>query len=557
MEISTDNKFEESLQPEQTNKFDKLRMLKIIGITATSLILITTVFLIGYFQFGWFQKSQDNVISSVYRPYQVLLFNEFKTISTAIDTKNGKESVDQVIKTDFLVVINSKTKLNYFGVIDYLYNATIVIMKTKANDKVVGGLDLTEQEESEIYFNNPEKQIEHPLAKFSFYENGTLANIYLVKDNKEFYATHLVDLIEQIIPRISKKIYNKKNKKVEFTYDEDNEHSTEKTISEDHQQKEFVDKYSKIAFKGSQVNKKIKRKINNDTIEQVKTESELNLISKKPEENEKDKFYDIGLNGYSIKVNSDLAILENKIDKKLIEKIDSISKKFKYEESQKLLEELSKKEMGQISKIIEKAENTEKENSVRSLENNVEEVYDLTSINVLGKKIDFKYLISYVNGKSLLTFRAIIGKVVVQVNSASTSATSSLRGGISTQLCNIPFTLGIPLTFTLNAVGDYHYNFVFQTSYKKENTAVSVAGTLNAKLDGSLSTKAPFISLELGASGKILELTGNKRLDLFSRKISGSMKATTGPFSLFVDVKVEKKTYHKDLIQMGTISKNF
>ena len=96
-------------------------------------------------------------------------------------------------------------------------------MKTKANDKVVGGLDLTEQEESEIYFNNPEKQIEHPLAKFLFYENGTLANIYLVKDNKEFYATHLVDLIEQIIPRISKKIYNKKNKKVEFTYDEDNE----------------------------------------------------------------------------------------------------------------------------------------------------------------------------------------------------------------------------------------------------------------------------------------------------------------------------------------------
>jgi hypothetical protein len=200
-------------------------------------------------------------------------------------------------------------------------------LKTKSNDQIVGGLNLTEDEEAEKFFNNPEND-GHPMAKFAFYENGTLVDIYLSNDTNQFYASSMVDLIEHIIPKISKKVFNQENKDVEYKFDEE-----ENTLHEKHFGKEFVDKYSKISFKGSQINKKITRMINNNTINQITSESELNLVSDK--DKDKENFLNIGLDGYTIKINSDLNIVENKDDKKLIKKIEKMSKEFNFEESQK------------------------------------------------------------------------------------------------------------------------------------------------------------------------------------------------------------------------------
>ena len=78
---------------------------------SAGVIIITIVFLVGYFQFGWFQKPQDNIIANTYHPNQVLLFNEYKTISTEVSTDSGKEVVDQDIKTDFMVGHQFKNKI--------------------------------------------------------------------------------------------------------------------------------------------------------------------------------------------------------------------------------------------------------------------------------------------------------------------------------------------------------------------------------------------------------------------------------------------------------------
>ena len=317
MEDIIESKNEEIIEaPAQKN----MNKIKIFALISAGFVIITTVFLVGYFQFGWFQKPQDNIIANTYHQNQVLLFNEFKTISTEISTESGKEVVDQDIKTDFMVVINSKTKLNYFGEIDNLYNATLVILKTKSNDQVVGGLNLTEDEEAEKFFNNPEND-GHPIAKFAFYENGTLVDIFLSNDTNQFYASLMVDLIEHIIPKISKKVFNQTNEDVEYKFDEE-----ENKLHEKHLGKEFVDKYSKISFKGSQINKKITRMINNNTINQITSESELNLVSDK--DKDKENFLNLGLDGYTIKINSDLNIVENKDDKELIKKIEKMLKEF-------------------------------------------------------------------------------------------------------------------------------------------------------------------------------------------------------------------------------------
>jgi hypothetical protein len=136
-----------------------------------------------------------------------------------MNTLEGKEVVDQKIKTDFLVMINSKKKLNYFGEIDNLYKASLVILKTGL-DEEVDELNLLDEKELENIVNNPDK-FEYPIAKFSFYENGTLADIYIAKNTNQFYASSMVDIIEEITPRISKKLYNKEQNGVEFSFDEE------------------------------------------------------------------------------------------------------------------------------------------------------------------------------------------------------------------------------------------------------------------------------------------------------------------------------------------------
>lgn len=555
---SIESKKEEIIEIEPERKLNKKNILKISILLVSSLIIITTIFLIGYTKFGWFQKSQDNIISNIYHQDQVLLFNEFKTITTAIETQNGKENIEQTLDTDFIVTINSKTKLNYFGIIDYLYNATILITKVKSNDKVVNKLNIINKEETENFIVDP--NIEHPLAKFSFFENGTLAEIYLVNTTSQYYASSLVDLIEQIIPKISREFYNntQKIKNVEYEYDEENENPERKTISEKHQNKEFVDRYSKISFKGSQIKKRIKRKIFNDTLDQVTSESELNLISNK-KENNNNGFYDIGLDGFSIKINSDLNMVDNNNDKNLIKIIENLSKNFEYEESQKLLEELSNNQMDELSKIIKEGEKNEniKNNNIRKLSDSIDQTYDLISINILGKQVNFKYTISYNNGQAEHSLHAVVGNVDVKVSTAAMSITGHLSGGISVPLCTIPFTLGIPLKFTLKASGNYDYSFVFTTNYKKEKNYLSVSGTLNAKLDGSLSTSSPFLSLSVGTQGTVVGLSGNKNLDIYNRKFTGTLKLSTGPVSLYVDVKLTKQSYHKILYTSGYLTKSF
>jgi len=150
--------------------------------------------------------------------------------------------------------------------------------------------------------------------------------------------------LKKLFQEFTKKLYNKEINGVKFLFDEKKDE-----IIEDHKEKEFIDKYSKIGFKGSKINKKITRKVSKDSINQATNETQLNLISEKPEN---DDFYDIGLDELSIKINSDLKMVENKDDKELIKKIELIREKLDYEERRKLFEKFVEKEMGNLKNIV-------------------------------------------------------------------------------------------------------------------------------------------------------------------------------------------------------------
>ena len=528
IECINENIIEEELIQERKKVNKKL----VIGLTVASLITITvlTTFLVGYFKFEWFQKRQDNVIQNTYHKGQVLIFNEVKTLTTEMKTVEGKKVVDHKFKTDFLVMINSKKKLNYFGEIDNMYNATLVILKMDTADQEVGGLNLLDEEKLEKIVKNPE-QFEHPIAKFAFYENGTLVDIYLAKDTTRFYASSMVDLIEEIIPRISKSLYNKEQNGVEFVFDEEKEE-----IVEDHKDKEFTDKYSKIGFKGSKINKKITRKVSKDAINQVTIETQLDLNSDKPENDE--GFYDIGLDGYTFKINSNLNICENKDDKELIGKIELIIEKLDYEESQKLLEQFAENEMGDLKKFVKETENSnedededkDEETDKKQLRNLAEKT--LTTIDVLGKKVEFKLVTTFSKNKASFALKAVSGGATFLLSSESFTGTYKRGNKASFTLITVPFWVGpVPLKFTLKAVAGYEVkaSFTLSTSQSK----VELSGSIYGSLDGSIEFDIALISAGLGIDARLLTLTLSQTYNINSGQFSSSSSATIGPVTIY------------------------
>ena len=109
IESINENIIEEELIQEKKKVNKKL----IIGLVVAGLVAVTvlTTFLVGYFKFDWFQTKQDNVIDNTYHKGQVLVFDEVKTLITEAKSPENRESLDQIIKTRFLVIVNSKKNI--------------------------------------------------------------------------------------------------------------------------------------------------------------------------------------------------------------------------------------------------------------------------------------------------------------------------------------------------------------------------------------------------------------------------------------------------------------
>ena len=321
----------------------------------SSFIILITIFFVLYFKFGLFQYKQDNITENFYQPNQIMFFSEEKNVNTTIVSKNETEINYRKLFNHFLVSINSKTRLNYFGVIDYLYNATIIILQAKIDDIIVIGYNYTDinDEFTSDYLLNPQNAI---ISTFSFYENGTLGEIYLIENTTDYFASIIIDLIEQLIPRISTNLYKNKNEKIEFIYDFDNkdENNSIINITENHFEKTFKDKYSNISFNESKATKIIKRRINNDTIEEVICDSNLVLTSGNKTNKSKENYMDFGLESYNVRIISYLNLTSKIKDEKLNDIIKLIIKNLNFIESHNYFEYLGKKNNNYYNKEDEK-----------------------------------------------------------------------------------------------------------------------------------------------------------------------------------------------------------
>jgi len=95
------------------------------------------------------------------------------------------EEKDQVIETNFLViqtdreeVITDSQKLKF----DYLNNATLIILDSKASiedvETKLNSFNIFDEEVLSEFESNPNGK-KYPIAKFAFFDNGTVLEINL------------------------------------------------------------------------------------------------------------------------------------------------------------------------------------------------------------------------------------------------------------------------------------------------------------------------------------------------------------------------------------------
>ena len=270
--VSLENR---EILPSKNNSKVKLT----IAIISTVLILAAaTTLLIGYFKFDWFKNEIYKVNANLTREVnQANFFSENKKINTRIAlTKDNYEEQTYEVNTDFMIYLKDKTELENK---DYLYSASIVILKskmtTKGEEYELPSFDIKDEKKKKEFEANPNGSKYH-IGYFTFYENGTIADVQFPESADEYNIETLKELIEKVIPKLS---HNRTDDNTNGLNIKTRTDRKKKTLIEEEKPKQYH------SFKGSKFSKYTERDFEYDRITGIRTNTDIYLQSI-PQKNE-------------------------------------------------------------------------------------------------------------------------------------------------------------------------------------------------------------------------------------------------------------------------------
>ena len=250
-----------------------------IAITSTIIILVAaTTLIIGYFKFDWFKQEIYKVDANITREVnKANYFTETKKINTKIAiTEDEYEEQEYLLKSNFIVYLKEKTELKES---DNLYSASIVILRSVMTTKDVvynlPSFDINDENQVKD-FEASQNGTKYPIADFSFYENGTISDVEFPKLIDEYNSQTLKGLIENVIPKLSRNRTEDNNNGLNIKTRTDRK---KKTLIEEEKPKQYY------VFKGSKFSRSVERDFEDDTLTDIRTKSDIHLISN-PEEDE-------------------------------------------------------------------------------------------------------------------------------------------------------------------------------------------------------------------------------------------------------------------------------
>ena len=539
---------------EDQHKCSKRKILiPLIAITAT-IALITTVLLVEYFKLGWFKANDepyefDIKIKSL--PNQAQYFTEKKTVkSKVLYTSDDMEEKDQVIETNFLViqtdreeVITDSQKLKF----DYLNNATLIILDSKASiedvETKLNSFNIFDEKVlSEFEFNQNGKK--YPIAKFAFFDNGTVLEINLPETMDKYDAQAIIELIDNVIPKLKRnaELDRKNGINVEKVKTANGE-----KLTETHATREYSDKFTG-KYTGSKYSKRVERNFENEKLTQVNTNQKLVLETQK-EENE----LDFGLKSFTYDISSEILSKENKEQKKETEFVKKLAKKLNFIKSDELLEKLLSQEQEQLKK--ENEENGEEidldDEAIEQLVNakqlrrlawdgSFSYSWEISKTDVLGKKVSLTYAISLSGGKVKNTLTAKCGDFSLIFGNKGTSSNKDQPQQTEKEktVFSIPFP-GIPvlITFNFKLGGSIGYKVNYDTG--KKQFSLSLTGSVFAKAEAMAGVEN-LINVKGGVKGTFISVTLKNTLSKSgsSYTCSKTLSATVGELVCYVTGQV-------------------
>ena len=512
----------EVIQPKNTKK------IKIaIALVASLTIIASAILLVGYFKFNWFKSEIYIIDAKISRnAYQANYFSETKTINTRIGFTSGiTQDNEQKIYTNFMVMQKDRKELKNN---DFLNTATLVILDTKLENKnelkEINSFNIYNEENIKEFESNPDGA-KYPMAVFSFYENGTIADILLPNNMDNYNAQTIIELIESVVPKLTR------------NRTEDISNGLEINTLKRNKKKVFVESISPREipdFKGSRFVKSIEREIDNEQLTKIKTQANLELKTEL-EENENS----FGLKDFKYETKSEIVSTGLKEEKGTAELINKFIEHYTLIKSQDLLEYLAKNKKDQIIGRYEITEEQIKsDNNLRNLISfdnfNGDATILVTTFNVLNCDIKIQIRYGAKNGEAFgeIIFTANQGKVSFGSNGITASTT------IKTWKGEVPvFTFDFPPMpiIGLSLIAGGSVKIQGSISSEKEQLELSITGSLYAKVE----IKAGWdkvASVAAGAKGTIISSSFKGAINL-SGDLSTSGSLSAGDITIYVNGK--------------------
>ena len=512
----------EVIQPKNTKK------IKIaIALVASLTIIASAILLVGYFKFNWFKSEIYNIDAKISRnAYQANYFSETKTINTRIGFTSGiTQDNEQKIYTNFMVMQKDRKELKNN---DFLNTATLVILDTKLENKnelkEINSFNIYNEENIKEFESNPDGA-KYPMAVFSFYENGTIADILLPNNMDNYNAQTIIELIESVVPKLTR------------NRTEDISNGLEINTLKRNKKKVFVESISPREipdFKGSRFVKSIEREIDNEQLTKIKTQANLEL---KTELKENENSF--GLKDFKYETKSEIVSTGLKEEKGTAELINKFIEHYTLIKSQDLLEYLAKNKKDQIIGRYEITEEQIKsDNNLRNLISfdnfNGDATILVTTFNVLNCDIKIQIRYGAKNGEAFgeIIFTANQGKVSFGSNGITASTTIKTWSG------EVPvFTFDFPPMpiIGLSLIAGGSVKIQGSISSEKEQLELSITGSLYAKVE----IKAGWdkvASVAAGAKGTIISSSIKGAINL-SGDLSTSGSLSAGDITIYVNGK--------------------
>ena len=558
----TNNLVEPKIEGDITKK---QKIIKYVIISSIIIVIITTVILLlGYFQFDWF-KSDDVEDENIQKldikiksfANEAKYYIEKKNITSKVYYSNGEvDEKQQTINTSFVVILTDRTEVestpssntSFFRrrrrKKDIITNASLIILESKSkvdNEETnLNAFNIFDQNKISEFESNP-NGTQYPMAKFSYYENGTLIDTDLPTDMDEYNAQTILELINNVIPKLSR---DKRHDRKHRLNVRRNKTKRGYVLTEEQEAQQYSDRFNRRQFRGSRFKKKTIRDINNENLNKIQTSTNLVLETQKNETKNGSESLDLGLKKYTVDVTSEIIAVKTEEDKKKeVQLIKKLNRRMRYVNSDRLMESLVSQTQNNITNGTKRRKNATDSQNLRNLvswEGSFSYSRVLATANILGQEIELIYSMEFSDGQVVNTLTLESGNLVIYLgNTEGLYRSDDDEKRIKDKtLFTIPFPgCPIPVRFSFKISGVVGYD-VSINPYEKEIGAelYGAIEAIAAVSAGGWSTK-----VEGGARGTLISLSAETSIKQESRyrfSRSNSITCSGGAITLYLLAKV-------------------